>query len=63
MEDPEENFVAALSKVLPKPLFQVPPNPTCKKEILPYLILREALTVKAKVGYGGRTSNLEPAAP
>jgi hypothetical protein len=50
VEDPEENFVAALPKVLP--------NPICRKKTLPCpIFMKGAIIAKVKDGYGGRTSN------
>jgi len=60
VEDPEENFVAALPKVLPNPICKkkTPSDPICKKKTLPCpIFMKGAIIAKVKDGYGGRTSN------
>ena len=58
VEDPEENFVAVLQKVLPNTLSKVPPHPICRKKTLPCpIFMKGAIIAKVKDGYGGRTSN------
>ena len=59
VEDPEENFVAVLPKVLPNPIGQKKtlPKPICKKKTPPDPIgMKGAIIMRIKDGYGGKTS-------